>query len=86
MSYYTLVTRHDDDGKFYPQFGDYDRETVEQECKDSWPDVSRHNWRIVRTKDEDQGCIDEAISKLNAKERHLRFVRSYGTVTVGEDF
>lgn len=65
-SYYTMIVKEKGE-KWSPQFGDYDKEVVEQEIEDD-----KHNWpkgtkfKIIKTsaKQED---IDSYISKLNEK-------------------
>lgn len=66
-TYFTLAIRAD--GVWSPQFGDYDRETVEQEARDM-----RDSDSALRSKDckvissgDSQDAINAAIAKLNAK-------------------
>lgn len=65
-TYYTLVTLDDNDGYWKPQFGDYNRETVEYE-RDDYKDngYSSRELKIIRTGDK-QADINEAVTKLNA--------------------
>jgi hypothetical protein len=63
--YYTLVTREAVADKWAPQFGDYDRECVEQEVQDSYLTYARQHRRIICTAP-GQADIDAAVAKLNA--------------------
>jgi|TARA_B110000977_G_scaffold159447_1_gene203358 hypothetical protein len=45
--YYTLFTREDDQ-TWYPQFGDFDRETVKEEVAEYRPEYSAKNIKIVK--------------------------------------
>ncbi|WQZ00314.1 hypothetical protein Shy_CDS0037 [Escherichia phage Shy] len=58
--YFSLLTKTD--GVWSVQFGDYDRECVEQERDDSYSD---EKCRIIKT-DDTQAAIDAAVAKLNA--------------------
>jgi len=62
--YFTLAVR--EAGQWSPQFGDYDRETVEAE-RDDYRDHGHkvRDLRIVQSGDT-QAAIDAAIAKLNA--------------------
>lgn len=65
MAYFTLVTRNGEGSPFNPQFGDYDRETVEQEMYDSYSNVKRSDRKIIKTKTAAQHEINRAIVNLN---------------------
>lgn len=65
--YYTLAVRID--GRWSPEFGDYDRECVQVELagyldSGAW---KRKDLKIVTT-DDNQAAIDAAIRKLNGEE------------------
>jgi len=65
--YHTLVVR---DGKASPwgiHFGDYDRETVEQEREDGRDYYKAGDMRIITTSDARQATIDAAVAKLNGR-------------------
>lgn len=68
MSYFTLITRQPGELSFAPQFGDYDRDVVAQERRDSYADVKAGDWKIVASKTSRQRDVDAAIAKINAKE------------------
>lgn len=57
--YYTLAVK--EDGVWYAQFGDYDKETVKQEAEDSW---DGYKTRIVSS-EASQVAIQAAIDALN---------------------
>ena len=66
--YFTLLAR-EPDGKWTPQFGDYDRETVSAEQADyidhigtTWPKGTK--FKII-TSNDTQASIDAAITALN---------------------
>jgi hypothetical protein len=66
--YFSLLAK-EPDGQWSPQFGDYDREVVEEEQRDykdhvgtTWPKGTKFS--IIGTKD-DQASIDACIAKLN---------------------
>lgn len=65
--YYTGLTR--DDGVWSPQFGDYDRQVVEDEMEDSFiachAPYAKRDLKIIVTGDA-QADIDAAVAKLNA--------------------
>lgn len=67
--YYTLAVWPKADGQQWsPQFGDYDREYVEQELDDTrkdWPRGTK--FKIVRTATDTQAAINTAIDELNRK-------------------
>lgn len=65
MAYYTLLTRDDPMQDWSIQFGDYDRECVEEERKDSYSSCKKGNWKIIKTKTARQSEINSCISKLN---------------------
>ncbi len=61
--YYMLAIKMD--GKWSPEFGDYDRETVEQE-KDSFNfNYDRDEMKIFMTHDDSQCSIDKCINRMN---------------------
>ena len=62
-AYFTLAIR-EDDGVWRPQFGAYDRATVENEARESWPHIKLANRAIVKS-DPHNDAIDEAIARLN---------------------
>ena len=64
MRYYTLLARESVTEPWGIQFGDYDKEVVEDEKFDqseSWPHL-----KIISSKD-DQASIDAKVAELNAK-------------------
>lgn len=62
--YYTLAVR--DDGRWTPELGDYDRETVEYELDDyKYNGYKARDLKIITTGDK-QADINAGISKLNA--------------------
>lgn len=68
--YFTLCTR--DNGKWSPQFGDYDRAVVAQEADDTYwkangGDYHRKDMKIITTGPK-QSDIDFAIMVLNHRE------------------
>lgn len=67
--YYTLAVWPKPEGnQWSPQFGDYDRECVEQELLDTksdWPRGTK--FKIVRTATDTQTAINAAIDELNRK-------------------
>lgn len=69
MAYYTLLTRHE--GVWHPQFGDHDRETVEQERRDILNSSDEAEWieacntQIIKTKTAHQYLIDREVKRLN---------------------
>lgn len=68
--YFTLAVRPNADGnrRWSPQFGDYDKATVEQEkldTKDQWPRGTK--FKVISTGGR-QADINRAIDALNAKE------------------
>lgn len=60
--YYTLCSV-EMDGTLAPQFGDYDRETVEQEALDSYSDDET----LIVVSDDAQNAIDEAVENKQAQ-------------------
>lgn len=64
-TYYTLAVR--EDGRWAPQFGDYDKDVVKDEMWDTYLDegYSPKDLKILRT-DEAQSAINAAIAQLNA--------------------
>jgi hypothetical protein len=69
--YFTLVELGNC-GKWFIEFGDYDRETVAQEMRDR-KDAARYinrgtcPMKIVRTANARQASINAAVDKLNEK-------------------
>jgi hypothetical protein len=66
--YFTLAVR--EDGRWSPQFGDYDRAVVEQEIADmldsaAWPGLKRRDTKIVRS-DASRASVNAALAALNA--------------------
>lgn len=61
--YHTLAIR--EDGRWAPQFGDYDKDAVLQEREDSYGETKRRDWRVITTGDK-KADIDAAIAALNA--------------------
>ena len=70
--YYTLCTR--EDGKWSPQFGDYDRAVVTQEADDSYWNQGRkeegkyrrQDMKIIKLANDRQATLVDALEKLNA--------------------
>jgi hypothetical protein len=63
-TYYTLLQR--EDGKWAPQFGDYDRETVESERDDYRDhDIKAKDLKIVTTQGHSWASIQVVVAKLN---------------------
>jgi hypothetical protein len=60
--YFTLAIK--EDGVWAPQFGDYDRECVEQERVDTYAEHKKANWRILATSGH-QRDINAAVAALN---------------------
>lgn len=58
--YYTLLHRDSDDEPWYPEFGDYDCQTVHEE-KESYLD----KWQKVIVSGDKQSEIDAAVNELN---------------------
>lgn len=68
-TYYTLAIRSN--GVWSPQFGDYDREVVEQEGRDmresgDWEGLKAKDCKVIST-NHTQADIHAAIIALNAK-------------------
>jgi hypothetical protein len=66
-TYWTLAIR--ESGVWAPQFGDYDREVVEQErldVLDGYDPPLKRDTKVIKSGDL-QADIDAAIAKLNAK-------------------
>lgn len=70
-TYYTLVTRDTETGfKWFPQFGDYDRETVESEQQDYVDHGTRKaDTKIVMSVSSKKRDVDAAITRLNMRTR-----------------
>ena len=63
--YYTLAVR--EGGRWAPQFGDYDRETVDSEREEyRHKSHKARDMRVITTGDT-QAAINDGIAKLNAK-------------------
>jgi hypothetical protein len=66
--YFTLLSRGPDDTRWAIEFGDYDRDCVQQELEDSrdgFNDDEGVVYCIISTTD-DQDAIDAKVSQLNA--------------------
>lgn len=64
--YHSLIQRID--GRWYPQFGDYDRECVAEERRgmiEGFPGEKAANLKIITTGPK-QADIEAAIAKLNS--------------------
>lgn len=64
--YYILVVKQE--GRWGVEFGDYDRQTVEQEREDvcyQHDGPQKQNTRVVMAASSKQAAIDTAVSKLN---------------------
>ena len=72
MSYYTLISRDSDDMPWGVEFGDFEREIVEDEQRDMNESAENQDFeiqtRIIRTATADQADIDAQLANLN---RHL---------------
>jgi len=65
-TYYTLLTREHKNETWAIEFGDYDREVVDQERRDLRDGMSSgHQFKIISTKG-DQKSINAAVAALNA--------------------
>ena len=62
IRYYTLLTIGND-GKWHPQFGDYDTEVVEREREDEYAD----ELTIIITTQDNQDAVDQRVFELNQK-------------------
>jgi len=62
-TYYTLAVRAED--QWWPEFGDYDLKTVDEEMDCLSDDYKRKDLKIIATLD-DQQSIDSKIAELNA--------------------
>ncbi len=62
--YHSIITR--EDGKWSPQFGDFDKEVVKQEMEDSYRENFKAKDRKIITTGSSQKDINDAIAKLNA--------------------
>lgn len=67
MSYYTIITREQPTDPWAPQFGDHDREVVDQEMIDTYRYLPKAQRKIIRTKTAHQSVINAAIAQLNAQ-------------------
>lgn len=66
--YYTLVARDSKADKWAPQFGDYDREVVEQEMEDQKDSETFAFFKVISS-GASQAEIDAAVSKLNGRQQ-----------------
>jgi hypothetical protein len=64
--YFTLAIR--EDGRWSPQFGDYERAVVAQEIRDCYAHVRKPDRKIVKS-DPDCDAINAALAALNNGER-----------------
>lgn len=62
-AYFSLVVRFDEFDQWSIQFGDYDRETVQQEATEY--EGGCYAVKIIKTADT-QASIDEKVEKLNS--------------------
>ena len=60
--YFTLAIR--EDGRWAPQFGDYERAVVAQEIRDAYAHVRKQDCKIVKS-DPDCDAINAALAALN---------------------
>jgi len=74
MAYYTLLTRSHSTGleyNWFPQFGDYEKQTVQDEMQGMKDYNKLHGFKeefkILRTKSCRQKEINVAIERLNSK-------------------
>lgn len=73
MAYYTLYTRDAEGDAFAPQFGDFVRKVVEEERRDTYPDVKARDWRIVKTAMPPSEAASMATAReLDADSRDIR--------------
>lgn len=63
--YYTLLIR--EDGRWTIQFGDYDRDVVEQEAEDSYGDTRKRDRKIIRTSVR-RADVEAHVAMLNEAE------------------
>lgn len=71
MAYFTLAIKSADHHNVWaPQFGDYDREVVVQERKDTYSEFKNAEVKIIKTATSSQRLINEAISNLNGGTYH----------------
>lgn len=63
--YYTLCLRDDGDGRWRPEFGDYDYNAVRAEKQCYVGDYLMRNMAIIKSGDS-QAEIDAAVAELNA--------------------
>ena len=81
MAYYTIAEK-ESNGIYYPQFGDYDLETVEGELEymvDSG--IKRSALRIIKTSSSRQDAIDAKIEQLNKKQAE-KFIQQHISVII----
>ncbi len=64
--YHSLLTRNSPVHPWRIEFGDYDKECVEQEREDDYSSFSKKNVKIITTTD-DQPSIQAAVDDLNAE-------------------
>lgn len=65
MAYFTIVTRATPDSRWIIEFGDYEKEVVDQEMIDSFLHLPRAQRKVVKTKTARQREIDQAINQFN---------------------
>lgn len=78
-AYYSVVSKTPDEGsKWEMQFGDYDKETVQEEMQDmkdhvgdgcTWEKGTK--FKIIQTGSR-KNDIEEALAKINSKEGHVK--------------
>ena len=64
MAYYTLLTK-EDNSKWYPQFGDYDRQTVMEEVTEYVSEYGRKNIKVVKAIDDSINSLKMAMMQAN---------------------
>ena len=73
MNYYTLLIKNPETKKWSVEFGDFDRETVEEERDITWregEDYKLKDTKIIKTA-ESQDEIDKEVTRLNNKAKIL---------------
>lgn len=62
--YYTVATR-EDDGKWYPQFGDYELDVAAEEAFEmTQSGYAKRDVKVVTTADDSQAAIDAKLARL----------------------